>query len=90
MSVHSSETITTSIGSQLYSAASTATSTDFRPNIHRTRSEWDNKLDYFKNRVEGLLQKLKYSSESQAILEIDVLNHKDKLEVEQKLNVSGR
>eukprot|EP00944_MAST-04C_sp_MAST-4C-sp1_P013707 g13707.t1 len=91
MSVHSSETITTSIGSQLYSAASTATSTDFRPNIHRTRSEWDNKLDYFKNRVEGLCAEAEiFVIESKPFLEINVLNRKDKLEVEQKLKVSGR
>ena len=91
MSLHSSETITTSIGSQLYSAASTATSSDFRPNIHRTISEWDTKLDYFKSRVEGLCAEAEiFVIESKPLLEIDVLNHKDKLEVEQKLKVSGR
>ena len=33
------------------------------------------------------MQKLKYFIESKPLLEIDVLNHKDKLEVEQKLKV---
>ena len=49
------------------------------------------KLDYFKSRVEGLCAEAEiFVIESKPLLEIDVLNRKDKLEVEQKLKVSGR
>ena len=43
-------------GSQLYSTASTATSSDFRPNILRSESEWDTKIEFFQARVKGLCE----------------------------------
>ena len=81
-------------GSQLYSTASTATSSDFRPNILRSESEWDTKIEFFQARVKGLCEEADlFVIDSKLLGDLDMYGGfrlEDKFEVERKLKTAGR